>query len=357
MKNIPFLFIAISIILCSSSKPYVDATTGASSVTAKSKKVDQPEKYNIMFYNVENFFDTTDDPDTRDEEFTPKGKKFWSNARMYDKNDRIGKVILNVAGWDIPVLIGLCEVENATIGKLLTKASPLKDKNFGFLHQESQDFRGIDVMLLYQKDHYTPIKTSFFPVEVPNNPDFRSRDILYSKGLLGGDTMHIFVNHWPSKYGGAMRTIPLRKAAGYTLKKRTDSIMAADPMSKIIIMGDLNDAAHEESVSQALGAVRFSENLSDNALVNLSWSNIDAGKGTYKYRGNWDVIDHIIVSKGVLEGEGLKTIENGMKIKELDFLIEDDTRDTGKQPFRTYWGYTYHDGYSDHLPVILELEK
>ena len=357
MNNIHLLLISISIILCSSSKPYVDATTGASYVAPKSKKVDQQKKYNIMFYNVENFFDTTDDPNTRDDEYTPKGKRYWSNGRMYDKNNRVGKVILNAGDWDVPVLVGLCEVENETIGELLTKSSPLKDKNFGYIHQNSQDSRGIDVMLLYRKDYYTPITTSFFSVDVPNNPNFRSRDILYSKGLLGGDTMHIFVNHWPSKYGGTMRTIPLRKAAGYTLKKRTDSIMAADPMAKIIIMGDLNDAAHEESVSQALGAIRYCENLPDNALVNLSWPHVDAGKGTYKYRGNWDVIDHIIVSKGVLEGKGLKTTENGMQIKELDFLIEDDTRNTGKQPFRTYWGYTYHDGYSDHLPVILELKK
>ncbi len=321
------------------------------------KTIENIDKYNIMFYNVENYFDTTDDPDTRDEEYTPKGKRYWNNGRMYDKNSRVGKVILNAGGWDIPILVGLCEVENKSIGEMLTKSSPLKDKNYGYLHQESQDNRGIDVMLLYRKDYYTPISTSFFPVEVPNNTNFRSRDILYSKGELGGDTLHVFINHWPSKYGGAVRTIPLREAAARTLKKRTDSIMVTDPMAKIIIMGDLNDAAHEQSVSQALGAIRYNENLADDALVNLSWPLIDAGKGTHKYQGKWDVIDHIIVSKSVFEGDGLKTTQNGMKIVDLDFLLEKDDRNTGLQPFRTYRGYTYHDGYSDHLPVILEIKK
>lgn len=315
------------------------------------------EKYNILFYNVENFFDVEDNPNTADEEFLPKGMKNWNKYRMYDKNDQVGKVIMAAGGWDIPVLVGICEVESDAIGQILTKASPIKDLNFGYLHQESQDRRGIDVMLLYRKDHYTPVATHFYPVEYAADPDFRSRDILYSKGVLAGDTLHVFVNHWPSKYGGAMATIPLRKAAALTLKKRTDSIMAEDPMAKIIIMGDLNDAAFEPSLVEALGAIRYHEDLPDNVLVNLSWPIVDSGKGSHKYQGNWDVIDHIIVSKGILEGEGLRTTSEGMKLVELDFLLTKDERHLGQQPWRTYGGYTYLGGYSDHLPVILELTK
>lgn len=324
---------------------------------AFSLSVFSQEKFNIMFYNVENYFDVEDNPNTVDDEFLPKGKKNWNKYRMYDKNNKVGKVVLTAGGWDLPVLIGLCEVESDAVGQLLTKASPLKDKNYAYLHQESQDRRGIDVMLLYQKDHYTPIATHFYPVEVPNDPGFRSRDILYSKGVLDKDTLHVFVNHWPSKYGGVMRTIPLRKAAALTLKKRTDSIMAVNPMAKIIIMGDLNDAAHEPSLVEALGAVRYSDDLPDKALVNLSWPLVDAGKGSHKYQGNWDVIDHIIVSKGLLVGEGLSCSKDGMQIKNLDFLLEEDDRYTGQQPFRTYKGYSYNGGYSDHLPVMLELKK
>ena len=213
--------------------------------------------YNIMFYNVENFFDTKDDPSTKDDDFTPNGKKHWTKSHMYEKNKKIGKVITTAGGWELPVLVGLCEIEGDTIGQMLTKHSPLKDLNYGYLHQESQDRRGIDVMLLYRKDTYTPIATHFYPIDVPNDPNFRSRDILYSKGIINQDTLHIFVNHWPSKYGGVMATIPLRKAAALTLKQRTDSIMNINPMAKIIIMGDLNDAAHEPSIMETLEAGKY----------------------------------------------------------------------------------------------------
>lgn len=314
-------------------------------------------KYNVLFYNVENYFDIEDDPNTVDEEFLPKGKKNWNKYRMFEKNNQVGKVISSSGGWDIPVVIGLAEVESKQVGDLLTKASPLKDLNYGYLHQESQDRRGIDVMLLYRKDYYTPIATHFYPVDYPVDSTFKSRDILYSKGVLAKDTLHVFVNHWPSKYGGAMATVPLREAAALTLKVRTDSILSLDPMAKIIIMGDLNDAAHEPSLIKALGVVRYEEPLPDNALVNLSWPIIDAHKGSHKYKGVWDVIDHIIVSKGLLEGVGLQTKPDGMSVVELDYLLEDDDRYLGTQPKRTYKGYTYHGGYSDHLPVLLELTK
>lgn len=347
------ILISLSLFFSCSKKtltpqPEVSSTTSISQTQEK-------EIFNILFYNAENFFDVEDNPNTADEEFLPKGKKNWNKYRMYDKNDKIAKVIINSGGWDLPVIVGLCEVESATIGDILTKASPLKDLNYGYLHQESQDRRGIDVMLLYRREHYTPISTHFYPVEYPEDPGFRSRDILYSKGLLGGDTLHIFINHWPSKYGGAMATIPLREAAAKTLKKRTDSLMIANPMAKIIIMGDLNDAAHEPSIVEALGAIRYQEELPDNALVNLSWPLVDAGLGSHKYQGNWDIIDHIIVSKGMLVGEGLTTDEKGMKLIQLDFLLEEDDRYLGNQPKRTYKGYTYHGGYSDHLPVMLEV--
>lgn len=313
--------------------------------------------YNVMFYNVENFFDTTDDPNTKDDDFTPSGMKHWTKSHLYDKNKKIGKVITTAGGWDLPVLVGLCEVEGDTIGHMLTHYSPIKDLGYKYLHQESQDRRGIDVMLLYREELYSPISTHFFPVETPNDPGFRSRDILYSKGALGKDTLHVFVNHWPSKYGGVMATIPLRKAAALTLKKRTDSIMNRQPMAKIIIMGDLNDAAHEPSIMEALEAGKYQKAVKDKSLVNLSWPLIEQGIGSHKYHGHWDIIDHMIVSKGLLEGNGLHTTPNGMQVLDFDFLLEDDERYMGRQPHRTYIGMKYHGGYSDHLPVLLQLQK
>lgn len=317
--------------------------------------VSAQDRFNVMFYNVENFFDISDNPKTADEDFLPKGKKYWNKYRMYGKNDQVGKVIVASGEWDVPVLVGLAEVESEEIGQLLTKASPLKDLNYGFLHQESKDRRGIDVMLLYRKEHYTPVSTHFFPVQYPENPRFRSRDILYSKGVLAGDTLHVFVNHWPSKYGGAMATVPLREAAALTLKQRTDSIFSHNPNAKIIIMGDLNDAAYEPSLVKSLEAKRYTKDLPSTSLVNLGWPIVDSHKGTHKYKGKWHVIDHFIVSKSLIDTKGLHTTPNGMKVVELDYLLEDDDRYLGQQPKRTYKGYTYHGGYSDHLPILLQL--
>jgi endonuclease/exonuclease/phosphatase family metal-dependent hydrolase len=315
------------------------------------------KRYIVLFYNVENFFDVQDNPHTRDNEFLPEGKKHWSKYKMFEKNKQIGKIVSASGGFDIPVLVGLAEIESAEMGNLLTKASPLKDLHYSYLHQESQDRRGIDVMLLYRVDYYEPISTHYYPVEHPRDTNYRSRDILYSKGVLANDTVHVFVNHWPSKYGGAMKSAPLRGYAAHTLRKRTDSIMAIDPMAKIIIMGDFNDEAYEPSLVGALGAIKHEEPLDNKALVNLSWPLIDKGEGTYKYRAKWGVIDHMIVSKGMLEGEGLKTHKDGMKIMNDDFLLEEDKTYLGKKPKRTYIGYTYHGGCSDHLPVLLELWK
>ncbi len=338
----------------------VTQTITAKTPTAKRSVMSQKmskDTFNVMFYNVENFFDIVDDPNTSDEDFTPEGLKHWSKSHMYEKNAKVGKVIVSAAGWNLPVLVGLAEVENDTIGRMLTEQSPLRNLGYGYLHQESQDRRGIDVMLLYRKSEYEPITTSFYPVEYPADTSFRSRDILYSKGVLGGDTLHVFVNHWPSKYGGVMGTIPLRKAAALTLKKRTDSIMALNPMAKIIIMGDLNDAAQEPSIIEALEAGRYKSPLADKTLVNLSWANIDKGIGSNKYHGDWSIIDHIIVSKGLLEGPGLSTTPDGMVVLQLDFLMEADDKYMGRQPNRTYLGMKYHGGFSDHLPVMLHLTK
>lgn len=349
MKTLKILSLICAIILHS---------CGSANKTKKNKQRHSDDNsYHVMFYNVENFFDIDDDPKTKDDDFTPEGMKHWTKSHLYEKNKNVGKVITMAGGWDLPVLVGLCEVEGDTIGHMLTHYSPLRDLGYDYLHQESQDRRGIDVMLLYRKEYYNPISTHFFPVEITDDPEFRSRDILYSKGTLDEDTLHVFVNHWPSKYGGVMATIPLRKAAALTLKKRTDSIMAINPKAKIIIMGDLNDAAREPSIKETLEAGEYKTPLKEQSLVNLSYPLIDAGIGSHKYHGQWDIIDHMIVSNGLLEGEGLHTTPNGMKVLQFDFLLEEDDRYLGKQPFRTYRGMKYHGGYSDHLPVILELKK
>lgn len=315
------------------------------------------QKYNVMFYNVENFFDTVDNPSTADEDFLPTGNRNWNNYRMYDKSNKVGKVILNAGGMNLPVLIGLAEVESDTIGQMLTKHSPIKYLGYDYLHQESQDRRGIDVMLLYKKDTYHPISTHFYPVEYTADSTFKSRDILYSKGVINKDTLHIFVNHWPSKYGGAVATVPLRKAAAQTLKKRTDSIMTLNPNAKIIIMGDFNDAANEPSLTETLNVKSYNE-ATNTDLINLTLSIENTKIGSYKYQGRWNTIDHIIVSRALVNThEGLTTSATGMKIINLPFLLEDDDKYTGQRPNRTYIGYTYHNGYSDHLPVILELSQ
>ncbi len=312
----------------------------------------------IMFYNVENLFDTQNDSLKKDDEFLPNGVKYWTNYKYYDKLHKIAKVIVSVGGWQTPEIIGLCEVENRKVLNDLCKKTGLKNLNYSIIHKESPDKRGIDVALLYKAKFFTPIFYQAIKVSFEQDTAGTTRDILYVKGLANNkDSLHIFVNHWPSRWGGQMATEHKRISAAKHLRKFVDSIVDYNANAKIIIMGDLNDYPDNKSITRFLKAEKDFDNIKDNKLYNLS-AYIENTKniGSHKSRGEWGVLDQIIVSGALLNAnKGLKAGKDDAYIFNADFLQTEDETYTGKKNFRTYLGYRYLGGYSDHLPVFIDL--
>lgn len=312
----------------------------------------------IMFYNVENLFDVTDDSLTSDEEFTPEGDRRWNQRKMYDKIHGIYKVIMAVGTWEPPAVIGLCEIENRFVLEQLIYETPLNDFGYRIIHHESPDRRGIDVALLYRDEFFLPLHDEAVPVGFPFDTSYVTRDILYVKGLLGGSEMiHIFVNHWPSRYGGYLETIDKRKHVAGILKGKTDSLFAINTGMRVLIMGDFNDDPDDESISRILQAQPVSDSTRPGSLYNLmSCVNDPQKKGSLKYRGNWNTFDQIMVSGALLDEEG-QIILKGTKAEIFSpaFLLEKDETYLGEKPFRTYSGFRYHGGFSDHMPVYIDL--
>lgn len=309
----------------------------------------------VMFYNVENLFHPTNNPEKNDDDFTPEGMRYWSYKRYYDKINKIAKTAITLGEWDPPAIIGLCEVEEIQCLKDLIYKSPLKRFGYEIVFQECKDLRGIDVALLYRPEHFTFISYNSFELifnEEDSNP---TRDILYTKGLVNNDTIHLFVNHWPSRYGGQLATLPKRNFAAAVLKSKFDSILTSVPNSSILAMGDFNDYPHDESLSLILKAQKLATNLSKIDLVNLTWQ-YEHVKGTCKYNHQWGILDQFIVSQPLLDPkEGLFTGMIHSHIFDADFLLEPEKDGIGKKTNRTYIGFKYHGGYSDHLPIYVDL--
>jgi endonuclease/exonuclease/phosphatase family metal-dependent hydrolase len=308
----------------------------------------------IMFYNVENLFDTIDDPSKNDNEFLPNGARHWNGYRYFQKLKRISQVIIAAGEGNNPAVIGLCEVENRKVLESLLYFTPLKVADYQIIHQESPDNRGIDVALLYRKGLFTPLKYQSIQVVKPDGQPFITRDILYVKGLLANDTVHFFVNHWPSKYGGVSATKPQRALAASALRAKTDSILKGNPQCNIVIMGDFNDSPFDKSVAEVLGAKPVGT-ASPASLYSLAYPLAKQGRGSNKYRAKWEMIDQFMVSGGLVDGKGLHTEPGLFRLFSPPFLLEKDQNYLGEKLNRTYIGFKYHGGFSDHLPILLDL--
>jgi predicted extracellular nuclease len=224
-----------------------------------------------MFYNVENLFDTQDDPLVRDEEFLPEGDRFWNKHKYYSKLNNIYKVIVAVGEWSPPAIIGLCEIENRKVIDDLVSSTPLNKFDYQIVHKESPDRRGIDVGLLYRKELFTPLSYEAIPINFPNNPESKTRDILYVKGITNtSDTLNIFINHWPSRWGGQLESEGRRVFVASVLKEKVDSIFKSNPKSNIIITGDFNDYPNNKSLNEVLAASQKFDDITTNQLYNLS---------------------------------------------------------------------------------------
>lgn len=312
-----------------------------------------------MFYNVENLFDIKNDSLTNDDEFTPEGERHWTNNRLNRKLINTSKVILNASGWKAPTIIAICEVENRYVLDRLRKETPLNSISYKIIHKESPDFRGIDVAMLYNPEEFYPLAYDYYPLSNKKEEIINSREILYVTGILGGtDTLHIFVNHWPSRYSGIMETRELRNGAASLLREKIDLLFAANRNPKIVVLGDFNDQPNDESMAKYLQAKTVSNTFLNTALYNLSAEWLNAENGTLKYQSQWFVFDQVIVSGGILNAKkGIYTKPEWASICTLPFLFEQDEKYGGKKPARTYVGYKYNGGFSDHFPVLLKLQS
>ena len=316
------------------------------------KNIYKPDtnEFKIMFYNVENLFDTIDDPKVvGDEEFTPNGTKRWTYHRYIDKLHKIWKTIAATGGkYFLPDVVCFSEVENAHVLTDLINKTPLKYADYAFFHRESLSYRGIDVAILYKLSSLKIIDT--LAIRIDFKSDYHSRDILYLKCVskIFGDTLHIFVNHWPSKYGGAIETERYRELAALTLKHSVDSVLLHCKNAEIVCGGDFNNGIEDGKINSYLNASSIFANFENSKLFNLT-SKLCGKKFSYKYQGRGEILDQIFVSK--------KLVNADVDIMDFDFLLEKDTKFSGYKPKRTYLGMKYHGGFSDHLPAVITINK
>lgn len=312
--------------------------------------------FRIMFFNVENLFDVNDEPGKNDNEFLPQAIRAWSYPRYKKKLADVARVITAVGEWEPPALVGLCEVENDRVMKDLVLGSPLKEHGYRYVMTDSPDARGIDVALLYQRDKFRLL--SHRSVRI-NFRDKRrvSRDILHVTGMVATrDTVDVFVAHFPSRSGGEKQTETFRIEAALTLRHAIDSILAVRSVPGVILMGDLNDYPDNKSVAQVLGARAPGEQAETNTLYHLLAEKArKKNYGSYKYQGEWGLLDHLIVSGRLLDSAGsMFTSTKKADVVRLPFTLIEDKKYGGLQPFRTYHGMKYQGGYSDHLPVYAD---
>lgn len=304
----------------------------------------------VAFYNVENLFDTKDDPNTNDEEFTPSGKKAWTAERYAVKLENLGKVV-QAMDSNMPDIIGLCEIENREVVEDFNNSTYLKAAGYEILHRESPDGRGIDVGLMYNPSKVKLEIEGVIETVLPAGTRPNTRLIIHAAGVLNGKSLNLFVNHWPSRGGGKNETEPNRLSVARNLKLYVQELLAKDPQAMIIFMGDFNDHPNDKSLAEVLNAGIKEKNTYNN----LMWDMHKNGLGSYNYRGTWGALDQFIVSKNLTDGAGIDVDQSSVKFVKEDWMMY--TNKKGETyPSRTYGGPNYYGGCSDHLPIFMKLK-
>ena len=299
--------------------------------------------FTIVELNCENLFDCQHDSLKNDVEYTPDGNRRWTKARYWNKVNTIAKTLVS-CGDDgrLPDLMALCEVENDSVMRDLTKRSPLKGGCYEYFMTNSNDPRGIDVALVYCRLTFKPLETKSLRPQGDFN-DHQPRDVLYVKGIKqGGDTLHVMVVHAPSRIGGKEASTPRRMAVAKTITSTIDSISRYDAKAKIIVTGDFNANADEMPLKE----------LEKHGMTNISSGHKgeNGAEGSYKYQGAWDYIDHVLVSQSLYDRRP------ACRLHDRKWLLEEDKRYGGIKPRRTFYGWRYDKhGCSDHLPLVVTL--
>ncbi|CAM1361000.1 endonuclease/exonuclease/phosphatase family protein [Tenacibaculum xiamenense] len=344
-KNILFVILSFSFILCycQESKTFKIRT--------------------IAFYNLENLFDPYDDPNKEDEK-SPIMEIEGNREKVYrDKIDKLSSVIAEIGKEKAntsPAILGVAEIENKKVLEDLISSDNLKDKQYGIVHFDSPDKRGIDVALLYQQKYFNPIHYEVFnPNIYRENKKVYTRDILLVSGYLDNELIHVIVNHWPSRRRGAAKTNPSREKAAYKVSQIIEQIKLNDPNPKILIMGDFNDDPTNSSFKKVLKTKSKKKNVSEGDIFNPYEDMFRRGFSTLGYRGKFNLFDQIMFTSPILN-KGNKDFTNFKMFKSGIFNKRFLTEKAGKfkgYPFRSFSYGKYTGGYSDHYPVYLYLIK
>jgi len=309
------------------------------------EKEKQEINFTIVSFNVENLFDTIDDPHKNDNVFLPEGKKKWNTYKYQKKLNDLANSISSINTNELPEIVGLCEVENKKVVEDLIAQSSLKKGKYSVVHEESPDVRGIDNALIYRSSKFKYLLHKAIKINLPDKKD-KTRNILYVKGIADKtDTLHIFVNHWSSRIGGMEESEIKRVYAALTLRREVDSIFRINHNAKIVILGDLNDEPTNKSIFTILQANNKRKNQEPLELYNLMYDIHNNGNvGSYNYRGTWNMLDNLIVSQDFFSvTSGFKLKYDSGKIFNTDSLKESKKKD--------------YSGLSDHFPVYMILTK
>ncbi len=347
MRHLQVILASIFIILCIS-------------VEAQEKR--KFKVHTIAFYNVENLFDTINDPNKFDEA-SPIMEMNFNRQEVYKKKVKNMARVISEIGADVsnnaPAIIGLAEVENRQVIEDLANDPALLSKDYGIAHFDSPDARGIDVALMYQKELFSPSSISNHELKIYDDITRKrvyTRDQLLVSGYLDGELIHVIVNHWPSRSGGEARSKPKRMAAARLNKRIIDSLHAVDPYAKIFNMGDLNDDPTNASLKKVLNAKKDKEDVKLKGIYNPMETFFKKGLGSNAYRDAWSLFDQILITKPLLEKDysSFRFYKAGIFNKQ--YLTNKKGRYKG-YPFRSFADGGFTDGYSDHFPVYVHVIK
>lgn len=328
--------------------------------------ISQTNKFSIRtvaFYNVENLFDTIDDPDILDDDYTPEGRNQYTASNYYHKIENIASVISSM-GADIakssPVILGLAEIENLKVLEDLVKSEQIINEEYQIIHYDSPDRRGIDVALIYKQAHFSPIHHEKIELRIWDEKGARifTRDILWVSGIMDDEVIHLIINHWPSRRGGRSRSEPKRMKAAYMVRHTISKIYQEYPDAKIIIMGDFNDDPINKSIKEVLLGSLDSSKTAVQHFFNPMEKMFKKGLNSLAYRDGLNLFDQVLLSKNLLRTE--KSTGKLTFFKARIYNPENLSAQKGKYkgyPYRSFENNKYVGGYSDHYPVYIYLIK
>lgn len=317
----------------------------------------------MVFYNLENLFDIYNDPETHDDEFTPEGVKQWNQLRYEKKLWNMERVLFDIAAQkkDYPIVIGVSEIENRKVLEDLIAQPKLKGGNYRICHYDSPDARGVDVAFLYRSDVFKLEGSDNIKLNVEGLPNFRTRDLVVMWGTIEDEPFYFLVSHWPSRLGGKEASQFKRDACATQIREIKDSLIAQNPATKVVVMGDFNDDATDDSIVKVMGAKGKVEELQPGDFFNPYNEMLRAGLGTLAYQDEWNLFDNICVTENLINAEdGKLRVIKGKKyygnIFTRPYMLQLEGQ-YKNYPLRTFVSNNFQDGYSDHFPVYIYIGK